>query len=196
MPAQPTALRELCSLLSDGQLKDDRLDAAVNRALLALDDPESYLTHYPDDEWVVEGLQLDYELDADYDEARDAALRLLHWVLWQELGAWLIVAEKPAETGERIIDRLSEHGIALADPPSHLRTLDEYCEYFNIELAALRAPHVPRALFAFDSGCDNRAGLFIANLQDRSRIVELSQQLHLRIAATRGAGSWARQVSI
>lgn len=196
MPAQPNALRELCSLLSGGQLAGDHLEAVVKRALLALDDPELYLTHHPDNEWVVDGYPLEFELDAPATEARDAAVRLLHWVLWQELTAWLIAAEKPAETSERILDRLLEIGIALADPPPHLHTLDEYYEYFNIELTALGEPHAPRALFAFDSGCDNRAGLFIALHKDMPRIVELAQQLRLRIAPTRGAGSWARQLSI
>jgi hypothetical protein len=176
----PAALRELFELLSNHQLNSDDAGAMVERALLALDDPESYLTQYPDDEWLIEGYDLSYNLD----DAGAASLRLLHWIVLDELGTWLVMGDKADEIAERIVDLLSEGGIAVQDPPPGLRTLDDYCEYFNRELSALDNA-APKELIEFDVGMNDETGFFIVDSEHVTRLISLAEQFKLRAQTTR-----------
>lgn len=171
LPAH-TALGELLNLLCNRRLGDHAY-AVVERALLALDDPESYITLYPDDEWLVEGL--------DLFASEEVSVRLLNWILFDECGEWLIAGDNADAIAERIVDRLAVEGVAVADPPP-LSTLHSYCDYFN---PGLRTLTKPKALVEFDPGISKQHGVFIVDHRDTPRIAELAHRfaLHLNLPA-------------
>lgn len=169
----PQQIKELFLLLSGRQLRDEEVKPMADRALLALDDPMAYIDDYPDDEWLVEG----YDLDA----STDGSLRLLHWVVFDELQSFLSCGDKADEIAERVIDRLIEEGIAVADPPAHLRTLKDYCRYLNEQLAAVAGEQEPKQLVEFDTGLIEDIGLFVVRKKDVARIANLARAYRLRI---------------
>jgi hypothetical protein len=171
----PKHLKELFVLLCDRRISNEEVAPMVDRALLALDDPAAYINDYPDDEWLVEG----HDLDASH----AGALRLLHWIVFDELQQWLTCGEKPDEVVERVIDRLIEDGIAVQDPPPML-TLDDYRRYLNEQLAALDGEQGPKELVEFDTGLIDDIGLFVVRKGDVARIVELANAYKLRINTT------------
>jgi hypothetical protein len=173
LEAKPQQLHELFVLLSDRQLSDKEIAPMVVRALLALDDPSAYINDYPDDEWITDGYALD--------ESHDAAIRLLHWVLFDELSPWLSIGDKADELAERVIDRLIQDGIVVQDPPTHLRTLDEYRLYLNEQLGALSGESGPKELVQFDPGYTDEVGFLVVNRSDVARIMELACLYHLRL---------------
>ena len=170
----PKHLNELLVLLCDRRLSNEEAAPMVDRALLALDDPAAYINDYPDDEWLVEG----HDLEASH----AGSIRLLQWIVFDELQPWLTCGEKPDEVAERVIDRLIEDGIAVNDPPP-LSTLEDYRCYLNEQLGALDGEHGPKELVEFDTGLIDDVGFFVVNKGDVARITELAGVFKLRINA-------------
>jgi hypothetical protein len=171
--AKPQQLHELFVLLSGRQLSDKEVAPMVARALLALDDPSAYINDYPDDEWITEGYALD--------ESQEGALRLLRWVLFDELSPWLSIGDKADELAERVIDRLIQDGIVIEDPPAQLRTLDEYRLYLNEQLSEPSGESPPKELVQFDPGYTDEVGFLVVNRSDVPRILELARRYRLRL---------------
>ena len=172
--ADPRQLTELLRHLSSNGLSDPEIAPMVDRALLTLDDPVAYVNDYPDDEWITEGFALD--------ESQEGAVRLLHWVLFDELQAFLTISDDANELTERVIDRLIQDGIAIEDPPSHLRTLAEHLEFLNEQLAAVE--EAPKALLKFETGFTDEIGLFVVNRDAVARVAALALKYHLRLTVT------------
>jgi hypothetical protein len=168
----PKHLKELMVLLCDRRLSDEEVAPMVDRALLALDDPAAYINDYPDDEWLVEG----YDLEVSH----AGSIRLLQWIVFDELQQWLTCGEKPDEIAERVIDRLIEEGIAVQDPP-RMHSLEAYRCYLNEQLAALGEEYGPKELVEFDTGLIDDMGFFVVSKRDVARIVELARAYKLRI---------------
>jgi hypothetical protein len=171
----PNHLKELLVLLCDRRLSSEEAAPMVDRALLALDDPAAYINDYPDDEWLVEG----YDLEASH----SGAVRLLQWIVFDELQPWLTCGEKPDDVVERVIDRLIEDGIAVRDPPQ-MDTLESYRRYLNEELGTVDSEHGPKELVEFDTGLIDDIGFFIVRKSDVPRILELAQSYRLRLNTT------------
>ena len=172
--ADPKQLKELFLLLADGGLSDPEVSPIVDRALLALDDPNAYINDYPDDEWITEGFALD--------ESQEGSIRLLHWVIFDELQAFLTISDDANELTERVIDRLIQDDVAIQDPPSYLRTLAEHLQYLNEQLAAIEA--APKALLKFETGFTDEIGLFVVSRDKVARIVTLARDCGLRLSVT------------
>jgi hypothetical protein len=170
--ADPKQLAQLFLLLSSDGLSEPELAPIVDRALLALDDPAAYSNDYPDDEWITEGFALD--------ESHEGSIRLLHWVIFDELQAFLTISDDTTELTERVIDRLIHDGIAIEDPPSYLRTLAEHLGYLNEQLAAVA--DAPQALLKFETGFTDEIGLFVVSRDSIARIVTLARSYHLRLS--------------
>jgi hypothetical protein len=165
-------LKELLVLLCDRRLSNEEAAPMADRALLALDDPATYINDYPDDEWLVEG--------HDLEVSQAGSIRLLQWIVFDELQPWLTCGEKPDEVAERVIDRLIEEGIAVRDPPP-LPTLDDYRCYLNEQLSALDGEQGPKELVEFDTGLIDDVGFFVVGKSDVARITELARLFKLRI---------------
>jgi hypothetical protein len=172
--ADPKQLKELFLLLSNGELSDPDVTPIVDRALLALDDPHAYITDYPDDEWITEGF--------DLDESQAGSIRLLHWVVFDELQAFLTISDNADELTERVIDRLIQDEVAIEDPPSHLCTLADHLGYLNEQLAAIA--DTPKALLKFETAFTDEIGLFVVNHDTVDRIVTLARDYDLRLSVT------------
>jgi hypothetical protein len=169
--ADPKQLKELLALLTDRKLSDVEAAPIVDRALLALDDPTAYINDYPDDEWITEGFALD--------ESSEGSIRLLHWIIFDELQSWLTISDKADELTVSIVDRLIEDGLEVDDPPSRLRTLAEHLHYLNEQLAAIAG--APKELVRFETGFTDEIGLFVVSRNDVARIVALGRAYKLRI---------------
>jgi hypothetical protein len=172
--ADPTQLKALFVLLSNGELSDPEVAPIVDRALLALDDSHAYLNDYPDDEWITEGF--------DLDESQEGSIRLLHWVIFDELQAFLTISDNANELTERVIDRLIQDEVVIEDPPSHLRTLSEHLQYLNEQLGAIDA--APKSLLKFETGFTDEIGLFVVDRDAVARIVMVARNYHLRLSVT------------
>jgi hypothetical protein len=172
--ADPKQLTELFRLLSSDGLSDPELAPIVDRALLALDDPAAYINDYPDDEWITEGIALD--------ESQEGSVRLLHWVIFDELQGYLTISDNANELTERVIDRLIQDDVAIEDPPSYLRTLAEHLQYLNEQLSAI--DDTPKALLKFETGFTDEIGLFVVSCDAVPRIVSLAGHYRLRLSVT------------
>jgi hypothetical protein len=170
--ADPKQLKELFQLLSSAGLSDPELVPIVDRAVLALDDPAAYINDYPDDEWITEGYALD--------ESHEGSVRLLHWVIFDELQDFLTISDNANELTERVIDRLIQDGAAIEDPPSQLRTLAEHLRYLNQQLAAIEA--APKALLKFETGFTEEIGLFVVSRDAVAGIETLARNYGLRLS--------------
>lgn len=169
--ANPKQLYELLMLLSDHGLSEPEMAPIVERALLALDDPAAYINDYPDDEWITDGFALD--------EFQAGSLRLLHWVIFDELQASLTIGDNANELTERVIDRMIQDGVAINDPPSHLRTLAEHLHYLNDQLAS--SAIAAKALVKFETGFTDEIGLFVVRRDDVARIMALAKTYKLQL---------------
>ena len=161
------ALQELVQLLTRTELAGPALHRLIERAQLALDDPELFVTRYPDADWLIDGL------DPNADSG--ASTRLLTNVLLEDLRDWLLTGRHPLMVAERIIDRLAMDGIRIADPPSYLRTLQQHCGHL-VEKLALLSP--PRKLLRLEVDSQS-AGFVVLLAPDASRAQVLAKALSL-----------------
>ena len=171
--ADPRQLKELLVLLSDRQLTDNEVTPMVDRALLALDDSAAYCNDYPDDEWIAEG----YETDS-----AEVGMRLLSWVIFDELSDLLSMGDKADELAEKIVDRLVEDNIIIADPPEYVRTLGECVANLNEQLVALEEPPAHKQILVFATGFTDEVGLLIVHQADVARIKALAARYHVDIS--------------
>jgi hypothetical protein len=173
MVIRPQELHQLLMLLTDERLQAETADRVVQRVLLALEDPETYVVNYPDEEWIVEG--------CDLLASSEGSMRLLHWILRQELADWLMSNPDVDAVAEQVVDQLHERGIAIADPAHRFATLTECRQYLSAALAASTNSPQSKAIIEIELG--ETAGLLVVAAAQLPQLLVLSKRAGLQVAA-------------